>query len=48
MSQAAGFLLGTDGYSLTVFRELLPQAGKPISEGVEAAWKSGQISACSV
>lgn len=47
MSQAVGFLVGVDGYSFKVLRELPPQAGKLISEGVEAVWKSGQISACS-
>lgn len=36
-----------DGYSLKVLCELPPQAGKPIAEWVEAAWKSGRISACS-
>ena len=47
MSQAVGFLVGVDGYSFKVLRELPPQAGKLISEGVEAVWKSGRISACS-
>lgn len=47
MSQAVGFLVGVGGYSFKVLRELPPQAGKLISEGVEAVWKSGQISACS-
>lgn len=47
MSQAGGFLSGADSYSLKVLRELPPQAGKLISEGVEAVWKSGRISACS-
>lgn len=46
-SQAVGFLAGVDGYSFKVLRELPPQAGKLISEGVEAVWKSGRISACS-
>lgn len=36
-----------DGYSRQVLPELPPQAGKPVSEGVEALWESGQISACS-
>lgn len=45
---AGGFLLRTDGYSLKMFHEQPPQAGKPISEGVEAVWKPGQIAACRV
>lgn len=47
MFQAVSFLSGTDRYSLKVLRELPPQVGKPISEGAEAARKSGLISACS-
>lgn len=45
--QAVSFLSGTDRYSLKVLCELPPQVGKPISEGAEAARKSGLISACS-
>lgn len=47
MSQAVDFFLGADEYSFKVLRELPPQARKLISEGVEAVWKSGRISACS-